>query len=53
MEQTAERKKLAHVSSSPHFRTPVTTRRLMLDVVIAMIPALYGAFIILVFMRWW
>lgn len=40
MEQTAERKKLAHVSSSPHFRTPVTTRRLMLDVVIAMIPAL-------------
>ncbi len=25
-----------HVSSSPHIRDPVTTRRLMLDVVIAL-----------------
>lgn len=39
MEQTTEIKKLAHVSSSPHFRTSVTTQKLMLDVVIAMIPA--------------
>lgn len=29
-----------HVSSSPHFRTEVTTRRLMTDVCIAMLPAL-------------
>ena len=31
--------KLYHVSSSPHVRSRVTTRRLMTDVVIAMLPA--------------
>ena len=35
--------KLLNVSSSPHTRSDVTTRNLMLDVVIAMIPtSLYG-----------
>ena len=40
MENTTEVKKLAHVSSSPHFRTEVTTAILMRDVIIAMLPAL-------------
>ena len=31
---------LAHVSSSPHFRAATTTKNLMYDVIIAMIPAL-------------
>lgn len=40
MEKNTEAKKLMHVSSSPHFRSEVTTQRLMLDVIIAMLPAL-------------
>lgn len=34
------------VSSSPHIRTPRNTRRLMLDVIIALIPALIAAVIV-------
>ncbi|MGI6326960.1 MAG: RnfABCDGE type electron transport complex subunit D [Saccharofermentanales bacterium] len=34
-----------HVSSSPHIRDPVTTRRLMLDVVIALCPALIASIV--------
>ena len=38
-------KSLPHVSSSPHFRSKLTTRREMLDVIIAMIPiTLWGAY---------
>lgn len=40
MEHKTEEKRLAHISSSPHFRTGVTTKHLMYDVVIAMLPAL-------------
>ena len=37
--------KLLNVSSSPHVRSSVTTQNLMLDVVIAMIPAAaFGVF---------
>jgi electron transport complex protein RnfD len=35
---------MLEVSSSPHIRDTVTTRRLMLDVVFALIPALFAAF---------
>lgn len=35
-----ETKMLAHVSSSPHFRAETTTKHLMYDVIIAMLPAL-------------
>lgn len=35
-----EETKLWHISSSPHFRTEITTRHLMYDVIIAMLPAL-------------
>ena len=35
---------MLQVSSSPHIRDNVTTRRLMLDVVIALIPAIVSAF---------
>ena len=34
-----EEKKLYHVSSSPHVRSNVTTRKIMIDVAIAMLPA--------------
>ncbi len=37
---------MLEVSSSPHIRDAATTRRLMLDVVIALIPALVAAFIL-------
>ena len=35
-----------HVSSSPHFRSHNSTRRIMLDVIIALIPAVVAACII-------
>ena len=44
MENT-EIKKIPNVSSSPHFRSKLTTHREMLDVIIAMVPiSLWGIY---------
>ena len=45
MEANQQQTKVLHVSSSPHDRTTVTTRRIMLDVAIGLAPtALFGCF---------
>ena len=38
--------KLFHISSSPHIRSPQTIDRIMLDVIIALVPALIASFVI-------
>ena len=39
MKEVLSMKEMLNVSSSPHIRSSVTTRDLMLDVIIAMLPA--------------
>lgn len=46
METNVQERKLLQVSSSPHVRTKDSIQRIMLDVIIAMIPATIAAFVL-------